>query len=294
MEQSAGHAILDAQTVEECIVEQRWSNYSQADHNTWKTLYNRQLEILRDHICAEYLEGLRTLHLGAEVVPDFEQMNRHLRAATGWEVLPVPGLIASKPFFTMLSNKQFPAGTFIRTPEQLDYLEEPDIFHDVFGHVPLLTNPAYASYMQEYGRAGLAALEQKGIKFLARLNWHTIEFGLIGGGKDIKIYGAGIISSFGETKYVIHDPSANFVQFDLERVLRTGYYIDDFQATYFVISSFDTLFEKMAQTAFSSLYQEYRTKPTLSPFTLLESDTVLRQGTNEYTREFVTTKVKLK
>lgn len=294
MEQSAGHAILDAQTVEECIVEQRWSNYSLADHNTWKTLYNRQLEVLRGHICAEYLEGLRTLHLEAEEVPDFEQMNRHLRAATGWEVLPVPGLIASKPFFTMLSNKQFPAGTFIRTPEQLDYLEEPDIFHDVFGHVPLLTNQAYASYMQEYGRAGLAALEQKGIKFLARLNWHTIEFGLIGQGTDIKIYGAGIISSFGETKYVIHDPSANFVQFDLERVLRTGYYIDDFQATYFVISSFDTLFEKMAQTAFSSLYQDYRSKPTLSPFTLLESDVVLRRGTNEYTKEFAATKVKLK
>ena len=226
MEDDKGHAILTAQTVEECIIEQNWGAYSAADHNTWKTLYNRQLETLKARVCEEYLAGLKTLHLVADTVPDFAQMNKHLRAATGWEVLAVPGLIASKPFFSMLANRQFPAGTFIRTPEQLDYLEEPDIFHDVFGHIPLLSNPAYANYMQEYGRAGLAALEHKGIKFLARLNWYTIEFGLIKNNGEVKAYGAGIMSSYGEAKYLFNDPSANWLQFEIDRVLRTGYYID--------------------------------------------------------------------
>jgi phenylalanine-4-hydroxylase len=294
MDDASGHAILNAQTVEECIIEQRWKDYTDADHATWRTLYNRQLATLKGNICQEYLDGLTALHLGAETVPDYEKMNRHLRAATGWEVLPVPGLIASKPFFTMLSNKQFPAGTFIRKPEQLDYLEEPDIFHDVFGHIPLLTNPSYAAYMQEYGRAGLAALEHKGIKFLARLNWYTIEFGLLRSEGNFKIYGAGIISSFGETKYVISDPSPNFVQFDLERVLRTGYYIDDFQSTYFVIDDFNTLFEALSERPFTALYEEYRKKPTLTPFELGEEDVVLRRGSNEYTKNFPALKTKLK
>ena len=163
-------------------------------------LFERQTGILKDQACSEYLAGLKTLGLNAQGIPDFDLMNKNLRPATGWEVVAVPGLIPSKPFFTMLANRQFPAGNFIRKPEELDYLEEPDIFHDVFGHVPLLTNPAYASYMQEYGRAGDAAIANKGVKYLARLNWYTIEFGLIRNGGDVKIYGAGIVSSFGEAR----------------------------------------------------------------------------------------------
>lgn len=294
MEEGKGHAILDAQTIEQCVIEQNWSAYTAQDHNTWKTLFNRQIETLKGRVCDEYFEGLKTLHLTAEEVPNYEKMNKHLRAATGWEVLPVPGLIASRPFFSMLANRQFPAGTFIRTPEQLDYLEEPDIFHDVFGHVPLLTNSAYASYMQEYGRGGLKAMDHKGVKFLARLNWYTIEFGLIKSGGEIKAYGAGIMSSYGEAKYVMNDPSPNFLQFDLERVLRTGYYIDDFQATYFTIDSFEALFNECIECSFIPLYEEYRAKPTLSPFEILESDTVLRKGTGEYWKDFAQTKTKLK
>ena len=265
MEDDKGHAILTAQTVEECIIDQNWGAYSAADHNTWKTLYNRQLETLKARVCEEYLEGLKTLHLVADTVPDFAQMNKHLRAATGWEVLAVPGLIASKPFFSMLANRQFPAGTFIRTPEQLDYLEEPDIFHDVFGHIPLLSNPAYANYMQEYGRAGLAALEHKGIKFLARLNWYTIEFGLIKNNGEVKAYGAGIMSSYGEAKYLFNDPSANWLQFDIDRVLRTGYYIDDLQASYFTIDSFESLFKQCIERPFIPLYEKFRAMPALTP-----------------------------
>ena len=294
MEDDKGHAILTAQTVEECIIEQNWGAYSAADHNTWKTLYNRQLETLKGRVCEEYLEGLKTLHLVADTIPDFAQMNKHLRAATGWEVLAVPGLIASKPFFSMLANRQFPAGTFIRTPEQLDYLEEPDIFHDVFGHIPLLSNPAYANYMQEYGRAGLAALEHKGIKFLARLNWYTIEFGLIKNNGEVKAYGAGIMSSYGEAKYLFNDPSANWLQFEIDRVLRTGYYIDDLQASYFTIDSFESLFKQCIERPFIPLYEKFRAMPALTPFEIVEGDTVLRKGTGEYWREFPVTKPKLK
>lgn len=293
-DQKKGHAVLDAQTVEECVTEQRWQDYSADDHKTWGTLFDRQLTTLKGAVCEEYLEGLDTLGLTKNEVPDFEKMNKRLRSATGWEVLAVPGLIASLPFFTMLANKQFPAGTFIRTPEQLDYLEEPDIFHDVFGHVPLLSRPAYANYMQEYGRAGLVALKHKGIKFLARLNWYTIEFGLMKCAEGYKAYGAGIMSSFGEAKYVLHNPSPNFIQFDLERVLRTGYYIDDLQATYFVIDSFDALFEECSKRPFAPLYEQMRQLPALSPFIVEPTDVVLRQGTGEYWKEFPKTKVKLK
>ncbi len=294
MEEATGHAILSAQTVEECIIEQRWDEYSITDHSTWNTLYTRQLNLLQDHVCEEYLQGLEILHLTPENIPNFQEMNRFLRAATGWEVVPVPGLIASVPFFTMLSNKQFPAGTFIRKPEQLDYLEEPDIFHDVFGHIPLLTNPSYADYMQAYGRAGLTALNHRGIKFLARLNWYTIEFGLIKKNGGFKIYGAGIISSYGETNYVIHNASSHFIEFDVERVLRTGYYIDDFQSTYFTIDSFKGLFEQMEKCQLLPMYSTLREKPTLTPFHPIEGDIVLRQGTCEYTRNFPTSKTKLK
>ena len=294
MEEATGHAILSAQTVEECIIEQRWDQYSTTDHQTWNSLYTRQLSLLKDHVCEEYLKGLQILHLTPDSVPDFEKMNRHLRAATGWEVVPVPGLIASVPFFTMLANKQFPAGTFIRKPEQLDYLEEPDIFHDVFGHIPLLTNPSYADYMQAYGRAGLVALNHRGIKFLARLNWYTIEFGLIKKQGEYKIYGAGIISSFGETNYVIQDPSSHIIQFDVERVLRTGYYIDDFQSTYFAIDSFEGLFEQMEKCELLPMYSALREKSSLNPFQPLDGDIVLRQGTCEYTRSFSVSKSKLK
>jgi len=209
-------------------------------------------------------------------------------------VVAVPGRIPSRPFFQMLANRQFPAGTFIRTREQLDYLEEPDIFHDVFGHVPLLTNPAYADYMNEYGRIGLDAVENKGVKFLARLNWYTIEFGLIRRPEGIQIYGAGIVSSFGEAKYVVSDDSANQIAFDLDRVLRTGYYIDDFQASYFVIDRFEQLFETLRSTNFNGLYDELRGRPEHTPFEILPDDEVIRKGSRRHWRDFPATKTTLK
>ena len=290
----SGHAVVTAKTVEECIVDQEWERYSSEDHAIWGALFERQVRTLKGHVCPEYLEGLETLGIGPEGVPNFEIMNARLRRRTGWEVVAVPGLIPSRPFFQMLANRQFPAGTFIRTREQLDYLEEPDIFHDVFGHVPLLTNPAYADYMNEYGRIGLNAVENKGVKFLARLNWYTIEFGLIRKPEGIQIYGAGIVSSFGEAKYMVSDDSANQLAFDLDRVLRTGYYIDDFQASYFVIESFEQLFETLRSTNFSGLYDQLRGKPEYTPFEIMPGDDVVRRGSGRHWQSFPATKSKLK
>lgn len=290
----AGHSVLTAQTVEDCIVDQGWERYTDEDHAIWRILFERQRKILAGHVCQEYLDGLDALGIGSEGVPNFEQMNASLRRLTGWEVVAVPGLIPSRPFFQMLANRQFPAGTFIRSREQLDYLEEPDIFHDVFGHVPLLTNPAYADYMNEYGRIGLDAVDHKGVKFLARLNWYTIEFGLIRKPDGVKIYGAGIVSSYGEAKYVVEDPSANQIAFDLERVLRTGYYIDDYQATYFVIDRFEDLFDLLKGRDFVATFDRLRTLPAYSPFEILPQDTVVRKGTGDFWREFPAMKTKLK
>ena len=289
-----GHAVLSAKTVEECIIPQGWERYTPDDHATWAALFTRQQDTLRGQVCQEYLDGLAALGFSAAGVPDFEKMNARLRKCTGWEVVAVPGLIPSRPFFQMLANRQFPCGNFIRTKEQLDYLEEPDIFHDVFGHVPLLTNPAYADYMNEYGKTGLEAITSKGVKYLARLNWYTIEFGLIQKPEGVKIYGAGIVSSFGESKYVVEDKSANYLGFDMERVLRTGYYIDDFQASYFVVDSFEKLFEATMKTDFTPLYSTYREMPEFTPFEILERDMVIRKGTGAYWKDFPQTKSKLK
>ena len=290
----AGHAVLTAQTVEDCIINQDWERYTAEDHAIWRTLFERQQRILKGRVCQEYLDGLEALGISAEGVPNFDRMNARLRRLTGWEVVAVPGLIPSRPFFQMLANRQFPAGTFIRSREQLDYLEEPDIFHDVFGHVPLLTNSAYADYMNEYGRIGLAAVERGGVKFLARLNWYTIEFGLIRKPEGIQIYGAGIVSSFGEAKYVVDDPSANQLAFSLERVLRTGYYIDDFQASYFVIDRFEDLFNLLSVMDFPSTFEQFRTLPPYTPFEILPQDVVIRKGTGQYWRDFPSAKSKLK
>lgn len=290
----AGHAILTAQTVEECIIDQGWERYTEEDHAIWRTLFERQQRTLKGKVCQEYLDGLAALGIGPKGIPNFERMNVRLRGLTGWEVVAVPGLVPGRPFFQMLASRRFPAGTFIRTREQLDYLEEPDIFHDIFGHVPLLTNLAYADYMQGYGRIGLDAIEHKGVKFLSRLNWYTIEFGLIRKPEGIQIYGAGIVSSFGEARYVIEDLSASHLAFDLDRVLRTGYYIDDFQATYFVIDRFEDLFQVLRGTDFIAKFEEVRPLPAHTPFEILPGDQVIRQGTGEFWRAFPQTKTKLK
>ena len=270
------------------IIDQGWDDYTAEEHETWQLLYERQMEVLEPQVCSEYLQALETLGFTSQKIPNFHKVNQRLREITGWEIVATEGLVKSKAFFDMLTDRKFPSGNFIRRRDQLDYLEEPDIFHDLFGHIPLLSNHAYADYMHEYGKGGTRALEYKTTKNLARLNWWTIEFGLIKKPEGLKIYGAGLCSSFGEAQYCLRDPSAHHVQFDLDRCMRTRVYINDLQATYFVIDSFESLFEQAVHTDFSPLYEsfkglgEYEQVEEYLPFDLQAGDEVIREGTQQY------------
>ncbi len=270
------------------VVDQGWKDYTNDQHESWKLLFERQIEILKPRACPEYLQALDTLGFTADKIPNFHEINERLRAITGWEVVATEGLIKSKPFFDMLTDKKFPSGYFIRDKDQLDYLEEPDIFHDLFGHIPLLTNEAYANYMHEYGKGGARASQYKTTKNLARLNWWTIEFGLIQKEDGLKLYGAGLCSSYGEAQYCMDDPSAHHIKFDLERCMRTKVYINDYQPSYFVIDSFEDLFEQAVNTDFSPMYKSFKGLDGIEqaeeylPFDLIEGDTVLREGTQDY------------
>jgi len=209
-------------------------------------------------------------------------LSDRLMKATGWQVVAVPGLIPDDVFFDHLANRRFVSGNFIRTPEQCDYLQEPDIFHDVFGHVPLLANPVFADYMQAYGQGGQRAAGLGVIANLSRLYWYTVEFGLIRNGGDLNIYGAGIVSSFGETQFALDDPSPNRLGFDLTRVMRTKYRIDDYQQTYFVIDSFEDLLRQTLDTDFGPVYAALAGQPDIEIETILPDDRVITRGTQAY------------
>jgi phenylalanine-4-hydroxylase len=211
-------------------------------------------------------------------------MNEELKARTGFTVVAVPGLVPDEVFFTHLANRRFPAGQFIRNRSQLDYLQEPDIFHDVFGHVPLLSNPVFADYMEAYGKGGLRAMKFGRLKNLAALYWYTVEFGLIETPKGPRIYGAGISSSKDESIFALEDPSPNRLRFDLERVMRTAYRIDDFQQTYFVVRSYDELFRATVDTDFAPLYERLADGVAYPPDALLDTDQVIARGTQAYAK----------
>jgi phenylalanine-4-hydroxylase len=185
-------------------------------------------------------------------------------------------------FFEHLANRRFVAGRFIRTPDQLDYLQEPDIFHDVFGHVPLLVHPVFADYMQAYGEGGLRAAKLGMIEALSRLYWYTVEFGLIRDGSDLKLYGAGIVSSYGESVFALDDASPNRIGFDLERVMRTRYRIDDYQQNYFVIESFEDLLRQTRDADLAPMYERLRGLAPIEVGELLTSDHVIHAGRQAY------------
>jgi phenylalanine-4-hydroxylase len=266
------------------VCDQKWEAYSVEDHNTWSVLFDRQKEIIKGRACDEFVEGLEALGIDNKQIPDFEKLSVVLKEKTGWEVVAVPGLIPDLPFFQLLSERKFPAGNFIRRADQLDYIQEPDVFHDVFGHVPLLANPVFADYLEAYGKGGLRSQEFGAITNLARLYWYTVEFGLIKTPKGQRIYGAGIISSPGETVFSLESDSPNRVAFDLKRVMQTEYRVDDYQQTYFVIDSFQQLFEQTLAD-FAPLYRELESDTvTYSPEQIAEKDTVLTRGTQEYAK----------
>lgn len=242
--------------------------------------------MLAGRVAPEFLEGLDVLRMSTPGIPDFEELSDRLMKVTGWQVVAVPGLIPDDIFFDHLANRRFVAGNFIRTPAQLDYLQEPDIFHDVFGHVPLLANPVFADYMQAYGVGGQRAAGGGVIDKLARLYWYTVEFGLIrDSANDLKIYGAGIVSSYGESLFSLDDPSPNRLGFDVKRLMRTKYRIDDYQQNYFVIDSFDDLLRQTIETDFAPLYAEIAEQPDFEPGEIVAGDKVITRGTQAYARE---------
>ena len=277
-----GHLPLPPQGARaDWTIPQAWDAYTPEEHRTWLTLYERQAQVLPGRACDAFLRGLDALDLRGEGIPDFERLSDKLRALTGWSVVAVPGLVPDDVFFDHLANRRFPAGAFIRKPDQLDYLEEPDVFHDVFGHVPMLTDPVFADYMADYGRGGARALELGRLKNLARLYWYTVEFGLLDTPQGLRIYGAGIVSSRTESVFALEAPDPNRLRFNLERVMRTPYRIDDFQQVYFVIDSLEAL-EAETQADFGALYARLPTLPDVPIAEVLPEDRALTHGTQAY------------
>ena len=265
-------------------VPQSWSLYTAEEHATWDKLFARQAQMLPGRVTPEFIEGLDVLRLSRPGIPDFEELSDRLMRATGWRVVAVPGLVPDDVFFDHLANRRFVSGNFIRRPDQLDYLQEPDVFHDVFGHVPLLANPVFADYMQAYGQGGQRAAKLGVIDRLARLYWYTVEFGLVRSDDGLRLYGAGIVSSRAESIYALDDPSPNRIGFDLRRVMRTKYRIDDFQQSYFVIDSFEDLLSRTLNTDFAPVYQELAGEPEIAPDAVLPTDVIHHRGTQAYAR----------
>jgi phenylalanine-4-hydroxylase len=262
-------------------IDQGWEHYTAQDHATWKTLFQRQTRMLVGRACDEFVSGMQALPMSADEIPDFRRLSETLMKRTGWEIVAVPGLVPDEVFFDHLAHRRFPAGQFIRKPNELDYLEEPDVFHDVFGHVPMLLNPAIADFIQAYGVGGTRARELGVLVQLARVYWYTVEFGLVRQRDGLRIYGAGIASSFTESVFALDSPSPNRIGFDLARVMRTQYRIDDFQETYFVVPDLDRLLE-LAQVDFAPIYASIEGRPEYAPGDVVEGDRVSTRGTGNY------------
>jgi phenylalanine-4-hydroxylase len=237
-------------------IPQDWAHFTAEDHRVWDLLFARQQARLAGRAVRAFEEGLDLLRLAHPGIPDFDELNARLFPRTGWTVVAVPGLVPDEVFFRHLSRRQFPAGNFIRSAAQLDYLEEPDVFHDVFGHVPMLAQPRVADVLEALGHQGLAALGSGHLALLSRLYWYTIEFGLAREDGTLKIYGAGLASSFGEAGFSLGHPAPWRRPFDLDEVLRTPYRSDAFQRGYFVIDGFDGLLETLANADLSRAYAD--------------------------------------
>jgi len=255
---------------------QNWSTYTEGDHDTYRRLYERQSALLPGLASQAFIDALPSLGV-RDRIPRFDEINERLRPATGWEIVAVPGLIPERPFFDLLANRRFPVTDWIRTPAEFDYIVEPDVFHDLFGHVPLLFNPVFADYVQRYGQGGLKAHDLGAGELLSRLYWYTIEFGLIREPHGLRAYGAGILSSSGELRHSVTSPRGRRIALDLVRCMRTRYKIDDYQATYFVIDSFEQLFE-MTAPDFTPIYETVRALGELPADASIASDSPITLG----------------
>jgi len=263
-----------SQMREDYTVEQNWAAYTAAEHERYRRLAERQSRKLSGYACDEFIEHVAAL--AGDGIPRFEDANALLDRATGWQIVGVPGLIPDDVFFRHLANRRFPVTVWLRKPEEFDYIVEPDVFHDFFGHVPLLMNPVFADYLQEYGRGGMKALALGGLGYLARLYWYTVEFGLIDTQQGLRTYGAGILSSGGEILHCLDSSAPHRVRFDLMRVMQTEYRIDRFQDTYFVIDSYNQLFHETAQD-FAPLYARLQALPSIDPSVTVAGDALVPQ-----------------
>lgn len=264
------------------VVDQPWDDYSDVDHGVWKALYQRQREILVGRASDEFLQAQDMMGMSPDRIPRFTELNAVLEAATGWTIVGVEGLLPELDFFEHLANRRFPVSWWIRRPDQLDYIEEPDLFHDLFGHVPLLMIPAFADYMQAYGRGGVKAhgIGTDALANLTRLYWYTVEFGLIRQHDGLRIYGSGIVSSKGESIHCLESAAPNRIGFDLERIMRTRYRIDSYQKTYFVIDSFEQLMDA-TRPDFTPIYARVATQGAIPAGDVLDSDHVYQRGSGE-------------
>ncbi|PJJ95807.1 phenylalanine 4-monooxygenase [Lysobacteraceae bacterium NML75-0749] len=264
------------------VVEQPWDDYSAEEHDTWRTLYLRQRALLVGRAADEFLAAQDAMGMSEAAIPKFSDINQALQKATGWQIIGVEGLLPELDFFDHLANRRFPVTWWIRRPDQIDYIEEPDLFHDLFGHVPLLMLPVFADYMEAYGRGGVKAhgIGPEALMHLTRLYWYTVEFGLIQQADGLRIYGAGIVSSKGESLYSLESDAPNRIGFDLERIMRTRYRIDTYQKTYFVIDSFEQLMNA-TRPDFTPIYARVASLPAIPAGDVLEGDKVIQRGSGE-------------
>ena len=257
-------------------VDQDWSAYTDGEHALWRRLYQRQVGLVERYACDEYVRSMHALDF-SRAIPRFDEVNPKLRAATDWQLVAVPGLLPDLTFFEHLAHRRFPVTVWLRKPEEFDYIVEPDIFHDFFGHVPMLFDPVFADYIQAYGQGGIKAHALGAIEMLARLYWYSVEFGLIETPRGLRTYGAGILSSGGELPYCIDSPNPNRIGFDLLRIMQTRYKIDTYQETYFVIRHFRELFDATAPD-FTPYYEQLRGREPYAPSAVLATDRVYHRG----------------
>jgi phenylalanine-4-hydroxylase len=243
-------------------------DYSDEEQAVWRTLCDRQTKLTQKLAHHSYLDGVAALGL-LDRIPDFDEVSEKLTRLTGWEIVAVPGLIPAGPFFDHLANRRFPVTNWLRTKKELDYIVEPDMFHDFFGHVPILTQPVFADFMQMYGEKAEDVIALGGDEMITRLYWYSAEYGLIQeAGQPLKAFGAGLMSSFTELQFAVESKDAHHVPFDLETVMRTGYEIDKFQRAYFVLPSFDALRDAFASGDLAGIVSRFKGQPALDPATV--------------------------
>lgn len=260
------------------VTQERWETFTDIEHATWSCLFERQSHVLQHRASIEVLQGMEKLALCKEKIPKCSDLNAILKQETGFSIVPVKGFLPEALFFEFLSQRMFPSTCFIRPPEQLDYLEEPDLFHDIFGHVPLLINPVFADFMEAFGKKGVEANQRGMLTFAATLYWYTVEFGLINTPQGLRIYGAGITSSKGESLYSLASEIPVRLYFNTPRVLTTRYDTNTFQKTYFVIHGFQQLFDELKQLNWDHLHEQCQWFPDVEPGIILHQGEIFRES----------------